>query len=341
MTCHHTIFATFAVMLFGARGGYAQDGRHGDVAAANALFLDGRRLSAGGQFAEACARFEASLAILPRLGVRLNLADCNERLGKTATAWKMFGEAAALARRMADRREVLARRRQERLVARVSRLIITLPSSTPSETISVMRDGVRVAPSEYNLGIPVDPGVHTVEAAAPDRTPWSARVVVSGKGEVVAVEIPDLVRRPDLARRPVLTPVAEPVREHVASSGAPAEPTDAPARRHPTPGAWTLAGIGIAGIGAGTALGLSARSLRRQAGSGCDLSNACDEAAYSLIERSRHDGNLSTISFAIGTAALVAGVVLYIRSPRDHQRSIRVVPAITPGAASVTATGAW
>src|SRR3954470_1550968 len=166
----------------------------GDLAAADALFVEGRRLSAEQRFADACARFEASMTLSPRLGVALNLADCYEHVGKSASAWVAFGEAAALARRLADPREAFALQRRDALVPRLSRLRIAL-SGAAIGSLSVARDGVRVEPAAYGVEVPVDPGPHVVDVTAPGRRPWSANIVVSD-GEVATVEIPELERAP-------------------------------------------------------------------------------------------------------------------------------------------------
>ena len=66
--------------------------------AAEALFKEGRTLSASGHISEACPKFEASLHLDPALGTLLNLAECYEKLGKTASAWAEYRDAIPLAR---------------------------------------------------------------------------------------------------------------------------------------------------------------------------------------------------------------------------------------------------
>src|SRR5262245_46935235 len=125
MTQRTIAFVTLAVAL-GASAVHAQETSGGDMAAAEALFAEGRRLSDAGSFADACGRFEASMSLIPRLGVQLNLADCYEHMGKTASAWVSFGQAAALARRMNDAREDVALQRQDALVPRLTRLRVSV-----------------------------------------------------------------------------------------------------------------------------------------------------------------------------------------------------------------------
>jgi hypothetical protein len=321
MTVHNALL-TIAILMIGPTAARAQEPPLDDLATANALYVDGRRLVKDGQLAEACSRFEASMRLAPRLGVQFNLADCYERLGKIASAWVTFGEVAALARRMADRRETIARERQAALVSRLSHLRITL-SSAPIEGLAVLRDGVRVDTSAYGVAIPVDPGGHSVSVSAPGRIGWSTRVVVPDDGASVTVEIPALDR------------------------AAPVVPDQAPASKAVSGGrrlmarTWIAGGVALAGIGAGTAFGLAARSLWHEARPGCTTSRVCTDAALDRIERSRRYGNISTAAFAVGGAALAAGAYFYLSAPRGRDRAVQLAPELAPRTAGLLVTGVF
>lgn len=290
-----------------------------DLAAADALFLEAKQLVAGGRVADACPRFEASMAVMPQLGVQLNLADCYERVGRTASAWVAFGQAAALARRAADPRERFARQRQDALVPRLYRLRITV-SDRPPDGLTVTRDGVRVEPSAYGADVPVDPGSHAVEAAAPGRTSWSTHVVASADDPQVAIAVPALTR----------SPVPSSTVRLSAETG-----------RRVTPAAWIAGGVAATAFGLGTAMGIAARSLLQESRAGCSPSNICTDSAYALVDRSRRDGNLSTAAFALAGAAVVTGVVVYLGSPRERDRPVTLVPAIAARAAGAAVTGVF
>lgn len=323
MTYHGIRFAALAMAL-GASVAHAQEMSGEDVAAADALFAEGRRLSDAGRFADACGKFEASMSLLPRLGVQLNLADCYEHVGRTASAWVTFGQAAAQARRSADMREDFARQRQDALVPRLTRLRV-LAAHAGIEGFSLTRDRKRIAPSIYGVDVPVDPGTYQIEATAPDHVAWSTQVVASGEGNVVIVEIPRLESAP----RPgavLVSPLTHEVRND---------------RRGPTRLTWIIAGVGVAGIGVGAALGIAAQSLWQEARADCDPSNNCTDAADARIERSRRDGNLSTVAFGIGGVALATSILLYARGPRRAGSAPHVAPTITPGAVGVAVGGAF
>src|SRR5258706_2634131 len=65
-----------------------------DKAAAQTLFDDGRKLMAAGKFGEACPKLAESQTLDPGVGTPVNLADCYEPGGQTASAWTAFLEAA-------------------------------------------------------------------------------------------------------------------------------------------------------------------------------------------------------------------------------------------------------
>jgi hypothetical protein len=152
-------------------------------------------------------------------------------------------------------------------------------------------------------------------------------VVVAGEGEVVTVVIPELERTPSPPRPPLIAPAPRDARD---------------ARRGATRMFWISAGVGVAGIGAGAMLGIAARSLWQQARPDCDPAGNCTGAAYALIDRSRRDGNLSTLAFGVGAIALATSIVLYVRSSRAPSRSaLRLVPAITSSAAGAAVAGVF
>src|SRR6185437_12182075 len=70
-----------------------------DQATARALFEQGRALMKDGQFTAACPKLDAAARAYPSAGILLNLGDCYEKTGRTASAWTEFGEAASVAAR--------------------------------------------------------------------------------------------------------------------------------------------------------------------------------------------------------------------------------------------------
>lgn len=76
--------------------------------------------------------------------------------------------------------------------------------------------------------------------------------------------------------------------------------------RHLTPTTWTLAGVAVVGLGAGTAFGLSTRSAYLA----CER-DGCDNARRDTL---RTRGLVADASFGVAALAAIAGAVLYLRS---------------------------
>src|SRR5258707_11096102 len=139
----------------------AQGQSAGDKATSEALFGDGRRLMSQGNYAQACPKFEASLKLDPGVGAMLNLADCYEKNGQTASAWAEFREASSAARAAGSRdREELSRQRASALEPKLSRLTIV----AGKQSAQVTRDGTPVDSAAFGTAMPVDPGKHVIEA---------------------------------------------------------------------------------------------------------------------------------------------------------------------------------
>jgi uncharacterized protein HemY len=69
-----------------------------DEAKAKALFDEARELAKANKWAEACEKLEASKKLSARMLTTYRLADCQEKIGKTASAHAGFLEAADLAK---------------------------------------------------------------------------------------------------------------------------------------------------------------------------------------------------------------------------------------------------
>lgn len=99
--------------------------------------------------------------------------------------------------------------------------------------------------------------------------------------------------------------------------------------RHFTTPAKITAAVGVVGLGAGIAFGLSTRSRYNK----CDSdANSCSEADRTSI---RHFGLAADAGFVVAVGGAVATVVLYMTSSREPH----VVVSTTPGGATVSALG--
>lgn len=158
------------------------------------LFQEGRALTTEGKYGAACAKFEESLRLRRGIGTLYNLADCYEKLGHTAKAWRGFRDAASEAATSGQpERAAAAQERADALEPSLLKLRILVSSEAQATAgLTLSRDGDRVPQDEWGIAVPVDPGNYRVSATAPGRREWSSAVIVREPGKVVVVSIPDL-----------------------------------------------------------------------------------------------------------------------------------------------------
>jgi hypothetical protein len=272
----------------------------GDKATAEALFSEGRRLLASGDYTAACEKFAASQKLDPGLGTSLNLADCYEKSGRTASAWAEFRDAASSARRVGSKdREQVARARADALEKQLSRL--TLIEKTPHPEQRMARDGSAVDRAVLGTAVPVDPGPHAVEVVATGRKKWSKTIAVDPGAQIV-VEVPELES----------DALAQTARSSSGSDSA------SPSKRGDSQriAAVTVGGVGAVGLAVGTVFGLKAMSSWSDAKTHCagDL-NGCDGEGLGLHDRAASAATLSTIAFGVGLAGVAGGAILWLTAP--------------------------
>src|SRR6185295_17428211 len=157
-----------------------------DAATAEALFRAGRQAMESKNFQEACPKFAESQKLDPAAGTLMNLATCEEKLGKLAGAWQHWKEAVdALPAK--DDRVVFARSRVEELEKNLPRLQITLASGLDLGA-KVYRDEIELGPAGLGVPLPVDPGQHTITVRANGRLPKTVTVSVE-VGESSQVDV--------------------------------------------------------------------------------------------------------------------------------------------------------
>ena len=337
----------FAVVLLASVAAHAQSAS--DKAAAAALFEDGRKLMGDKKIAEACTKFEASEKLDPAPGTLLNLADCTERLGKTATAWVRFRDAAALAKTSGDaRRERAARERANALEPKLVRILVDVPQASDVSGLAVVRDGATVERAIWGSAVPVDPGAHEIAASAPGRVAWKTSVDATEAGKTVTVHVPAL--QPEAPAPVAVSAPPPPVAPPPPASTA--RPVVAPPPSRPesdrsgsSQRTWAVVagGVGVVGLGVGTVLGLGALSKWSDAKSHCtNGTTGCDDTATSLSRDARSAGNLSTIAFVVGGVGVAAGIALWLTAPPSNggaARSLYVAPGVARGGATIDVGG--
>jgi hypothetical protein len=270
-----------------------------DPAAAEALFRAGREHAKAGDWANACPKFLESNRLDFALGTLMNLAACEEHVGKVATAWGRYREVLDSLPPGDDRRPFVAESvaRLERLVPR---LRVFLAVSALKGTI-VTRDEVDLGEASIGADLPVDPGEHSIAVAAPGR--FTRRYVVTvAAGQHLTLHVE----------------AGDPIVQNAAPTGG--------ARRT---AAWILGGVGVGALSVGALLGVHALSERSASDVLCPNGVCRDQAALD-----RYDGAKSTalgadIALAIGAISLGVAACFFVTSmataqPQPATASVRL-----------------
>jgi hypothetical protein len=310
--------------------------RAADPIAAESLFDEGKQLMSENRYTEACRKFEESQKMDPGLGTQFHLADCWQHIGRMASAWATFREVESQARALGQVGRVrVAHDRATALEQSLSKVVVVPQADTPG--MKIRRDGVEIGREQWDSPIPVDAGVHTVSASAPNRQAWETSVDVPPYGNVVTVEVPPLAEVPQVAVLPAPQPSAA-TGGPPPSSGPPTGVTESmpagPAEKPvvesmPPPAekpvvenrggvqrgfAWFLAGAGVVGLGAGAYFGGRWLADRSSSNAHC-LNDVCDATGIELRNMAQVDGRNAAVLLAGGGAAIVLGAVLVVTAP--------------------------
>lgn len=312
-------------------------------ASADMLFDEARRLMSEGNVAEACPKFVASHKLDPAAGTLLNLGDCYEKAGKTASAWSSFREAADLCRKTGDtRRQQEATNRAAALRPRLSMVTIALAPAARVEGLKIRADEVDMDMGVLGTPVPLDPGAHTLRARAPGKQPWSTQVQLAD-GASITITVPALVDAAASASAPPepLGPAASP------TPAAPATPEPAAQRR------WFSQrniGIGLTGVGAigvlsGGILAIAAKSSWDDARSRCPDNQCASQNDVAQSQDARSRANIGGVLLGMGAACAVTGAVLWWLAPSSSSKAASpaagLSPVVAPGYAGLGMNGGF
>ncbi len=298
-----------------------------DKVAAETAFRAAKELEKAGKLAEACPLYESSYQADPQLGALLNLANCHEQTGRTATAWVEYREAIELASRNGDRRVEYSKQRLAAIEPRLTRLRIEAPAG-----IKIERNGTDVS-ALVKQDLVVDPGTYRLRATSPGKIAWETTVAVQREGEIVRIEVPVLLPI-ETAPAPAPIIVTPPVVTTTAAPEAPAEPHSS--RRT---GAVAIGGIGLAATAVGVGFGLHARNqwAASRDVTSCDDHNVCNATGTAQIDNARSSASIATWAVSAGAAMIVTAGVIWWTAPAKPEHRVSVVPAVDSHGASVTA----
>jgi len=298
--------AILVVAVLGARA-------HADskIEEADKLFAEGLALR-DTNLKQSCEKFQASFEKNPQaIGTLMNVALCDEKFGKIASAVAKFSEAADRARE-GNLPEYLeeADKHIKALTPDLAKVTVKFLTKAPSGTkVLVGEQVIAMSLIEANKEIPVDPGELVIVVSAPGRLAYETKMMI-GKKEVKSIEVPEL-------------------KEGVTVKSS---------RR--TIGLITTISGG-ATIATAVVLGLVARSRYKSDDAiGACTDGVCPAEAQTKVENARQLGTVGTVVGAIGLAATGVGLYLWLTAPKEsNEPKLTVLPTVGPDTAGLAAVG--
>jgi hypothetical protein len=311
----------------------------------------GYDLKEKGKCADAMPHFVESVRLDPQPKGFLNLADCEEKLGRLSAALSHFIQARDVATVPATAGlKRLAEQRIRALEARLPKLIVKLGKDAPSDT-TVLRDGVELGPISLNVPLPTDPGKHTVVARGANAEKKYELTLVEGETRELEVSLAGGTATAPYApnttstSQPSSAPPSDPARTRATSIQPSAEERSDVAGSNPqrTIG-FVGVGLGVAGLAVGTVFALRLIQKNDESDSLCRGPCSAEEQGryYDAVDGAKSARTLSMVGFGTGAVlGAIGGVLLLTASPSRSMSRLWVSPAIGTSAGSVVVSGVW
>jgi tetratricopeptide (TPR) repeat protein len=314
-----------ALLVCAALLGAAPHVAQADEASAKALFDQGKALFNEGRFGEACAKLEGSFKLAALSSTRGLLGACYEKVGRLASAWAAYRDAAAIADRQGNaERANASREKAAELEPKLARVTIDASAVRTVHGLVVTVDDIEQPKAALDAELPIDEGPHVITASAEDYKPWKT-----------TIEIQDGERK-----RIVIEPLAsDPTRRLLIEQRLADERRVADRRKHI---AYGLLGTGAVGLGISVTLGLLARSQWHSAeDAGCNSDGICPtDAGTRDVDGAALKADIATYVGAAGLLLVGAGVFVYVTSPKPRtEAELKLAPSVTPSAASLVLEG--
>lgn len=304
------------------------------VGAAEALFDQGRQALAAGDLETACAKLRASEQLDPAAGTRANLATCEERRGRVATAWAMYRSALDKLP-PGDARVAAVQERVKKMEARLPRLVLTLAPGAANGTTVLEGDAKLGDAATYGVPLPLDPGLHHLVVTAPGRLPRNIDATLA-EGETTALTVESGAPAGATAP-PGLTPSPTASGRHADDE----PPLHAVERS--SPGPWIAGGIGVAALVVGAVTGALVIQNKGVADAHCTFgppATCRDQTGMNAASAVRTLGPVTTVSLVVGAAGLATGAI-WLGVRRTDTSSMRIGIGPAPGGAAWRLEGSW
>ena len=282
-----------------------------DVKLADDKFAAGKAIEKT-DYAGACELYEEALALNPNaIGVLLNVASCEEKAGKIATAIRDFTDVRDRAREQSSPEYIdIAEKQLAALGPRAPHLAIALSETYTAEAKLLVAN--KVVDFATASDVLVDPGEVPIVLSAPGRVSYTTKITIA-EGEHKAVAMPKL--------------------------GYPVTAC----KWCRTLGKSAVA-VGGTSLAAGIVIGVISHSRWNDATKDCahkgdDL--VCDPLQIKNVNSARSLGDVGSVFGIAGGVLAVGGAALWLFSPKHEEDTSRLtfVPVVTPDQAGLAAVG--
>jgi serine/threonine-protein kinase len=305
-------------------------------------------------FVQACPKLEESQRLDPGVGTLLYLAHCYEQLGRNASAWATFKEAAyAAADAGQSDRESMALERAEQLKPKLAYLTVRV-LEPETEGLEVRRGSEMLRPATWGVPVPVDSGEHLIEAKAPGRKSWEQQVKVAKGPGTTEVLVPRLaLEEPEPVSAPPPPPAPPQQKKPAPVVSAPQQVNPAPPPEQDAASGspqrtwgWITLAAGGASVAAGGIFGLLAAQANAEADKQCRPNDPtlCSPEGVTLGETATNRAGVATLATGLGAALLVTGGILLFTAPSDEpstHAALEVGAQVQPQGALLGIKGAW
>jgi tetratricopeptide (TPR) repeat protein len=259
---------------------------------ARLAFEQGLELLRDQRWVEAEAAFRQSLAAMPRASAQYDLALVVFKQGRLRESIELLQQ---LVNSDAAKPDPVYRNAAATLLSEALSGLAVLHLTVTPATAEVRVDGEVVAVDGRDPSVPLDPGDHDIEVAAPGFQPARIHVAVAARGE---------------ERRTIVlqaSSLPEPERNHQPAPAAAlaAAPTHSWLARY---GPWFTIGIGGALLASALAVGALAKHADADFSEQCPTHHDCDPSLKPKRDRIARLGTVSDVLLASGAVVVAGGI---------------------------------
>ena len=328
----------------------AAAGQPSDPVAARGHLQQGFALKEQGRCNEAIPYFLESIKLDRQPKALLNLADCEEKVGKLGAASTHFIEARDLSHSQGlEPQRAIAEQRLQAIDKRLPRLIVRLAPDAPPGT-TVARDGIDLAPISFNSPLPTDVGRHVIVARGRGfQRSYEISIAEGETKEVVVTTVggePFAVIAPNPPGQRTPPPPPSGGTASVGLSAAPPPGDSSPGTGQRIAG-FSLMGVGAVGLVVGTIFGLKVGEKNREIDSICPTGQPCPPQSVADYNSAVADAKINRasalIGFGVGAVFVGTGAVLVLTAPKRHASgtSVWLTPGLGSSGAGASLAGTW